>query len=105
MMEDSLFAGQTPSKSRQLVKRQESMRVSLNGEMKVRLYALAEKIGVPPATLATVALGLYVTQQEQTLTMQTRVIEAMADKVGGEIGGQLKLMLEQEQAKADQEKE
>lgn len=105
MMEDSLFVGQTPSKSRQLVKRQESMRVSLNGEMKVRLYALAEKIGVPPATLATVALGLYVTQQEQTLTMQSRVVEAMADKVGGEIGLQLKAMFEQEQAKADQEKE
>lgn len=94
-----------PSKSRQLVKRQDSMRISLSADMKARLYFLAEKIGVPPATLATVALGLYVTQQEQTLTMQTRVVEAMADKVGGEIGGQLRLMLEQEQADQNAKKE
>lgn len=76
------------------VKRQASIRVSVSDEMKARLDRLADSIGVPPSTLASVALGLYVTQQERSLHMAEAAITRMVDGMSGELGEQFKLMMQ-----------
>ena len=78
------------------VKRQSSIRVCVSDEMKARLDRLADSIGVPTSTLASVALGLYVTQQERTLHMAEAAIGKMVDGMSGEIGEQLKLLIQSE---------
>lgn len=78
------------------IKRQASIRVCVSDEMKARLDRLADSIGVPTSTLASVALGIYVTQQERTLHMAEAAIGKMVEGMTGEIGEQLKLMMQAE---------
>lgn len=78
------------------IKRQASIRVSVSEEMKARLDRLADSIGVPPSTLASVALGIYVSQQERTLHIAEAAIGKMVEGMTGEIGEQLKLMINSE---------
>lgn len=72
-----------------LVKRDKSMRLTVTGDVYERLERLAITIGVPPSTLATIALGLYVAQQEKTLVLTERMAERMADQLGGDMGAEM----------------
>jgi predicted short-subunit dehydrogenase-like oxidoreductase (DUF2520 family) len=78
------------------VKRQDSVRVSIALETRDRLQRVADALGMPPATVASFAIGMFLAQQERALMMQETVVKTMAEKVGGDIGEQLKLMLKEE---------
>jgi hypothetical protein len=72
-----------------VVRRNKSMRLTVTGDVYERLERLAVTVGVPPSTLATMALGLYVAQQEKTLVITERMAERMADQLGGDMGAEM----------------
>lgn len=72
-----------------VVKRDKSMRLTVTGDVYERLERLAVTIGVPPSTLATMALGLYVAQQEKTLVLAERMAERIGDQLGGDMGAEM----------------
>ena len=74
----------------QRLKRNESIRVTLVPEMKERLERLAQLLGLPPSTLAALAVGQYVTTQERSLGAAERIVDAIGEQLGGEMGEELK---------------
>jgi len=65
-----------------IVRRDKTLRLTVTSDIYERLENLAVTVGVPPATLATVAVGFYVSNQERALG----AVQRMMDKVGAEIG-------------------
>jgi len=65
------------------------MRLTVTGDVYERLERLAVTVGVPPSTLATMALGLYVAQQEKTLVITERMAERVADQLSGDMGAEM----------------
>jgi hypothetical protein len=63
--------------------------IPLQAAMKQRLERLSGLMGVPPVTLASHAIAIWVAQQERTLAL----IEGLGAVVGGEMGTRLKEML------------
>jgi hypothetical protein len=63
--------------------------IPLQAGMKQRLERLSGLMGVPPVTLASHAIAIWVAQQERTLAL----IESFEAAVGGEMGTRLKEML------------
>lgn len=84
-----------PSPPRQRVKRQASIKISLNDAVLARLVTLSELMGVPAGTLASLAIGQYVAQQERSLGFLQSVSEQLGDGFKEELskafGEQLKL--------------
>lgn len=72
-----------------VVRRAKSIRLTLTPEMYDRLERLAVTLGIQPSTLGTVALGLYVSQQEKTLVMTERLSERLADQLGEDMGAEM----------------
>lgn len=72
-----------------VVKREKSMRLTVTPDVYERLERLAVTVGVPPSTLATVALGLYVSSQEKTLVLAERMAERIGDQLGGDMGAEM----------------
>jgi predicted transcriptional regulator len=52
----------------------------------VRLDRIAALLGLPRATVATLAIGQYVTQQENAI----RMLDGMANAIGGIAGQQIR---------------
>jgi len=52
---------------RQRIKRATQIKVSLSDEVLARLVTLSELLGVPAGTVASLAIGQYVAQQERSL--------------------------------------
>jgi hypothetical protein len=63
--------------------------IPLQAGIKQRLERLSGLMGVPPVTLASHAIAIWVAQQERTLAL----IESLGAAVGGEMGTSLKEML------------
>ena len=75
------------------VKRDDSLRINMSTETKERLQRVADAFGMPPATIAALAIGQYIAQQERTLVAVESMTDKMAQAVGGELGEQLKLFM------------
>jgi hypothetical protein len=76
----------TPSAPRQRIKRGQLIKVSLSDAVLARLVTLSELIGVPAGTLASLAIGQYVAQQERSLGFLQSVSEQMGDAFKEELG-------------------
>lgn len=74
----------TPRKPR--IKRGTDLRMQVSEDVKERLKRIADMYGMPPSTLAAFAIGHWIAHQEAGL----RVVDAMAEKVGGEMGEQIR---------------
>jgi predicted transcriptional regulator len=68
----------TATRSRQL-------KVTMTPEMHSRLVSLASRLGQTPASVASMAISLYVAQQENSLGAGERMARAMADTMGPEL--------------------
>ena len=77
------------------VKRDDSLRINMATETKERLQRVADAFGIPPATLAALAIGQYIAQQERTLVAVESMTDKMVQAVGGELGEQLKLFMKE----------
>jgi len=80
---------------RQRIKRATQIKVSLSDEVLARLVTLSELLGVPAGTVASLAIGQYVAQQERSLGFLQSVSEQLGDGIKEELskalGEQLKL--------------
>jgi len=64
---------------RQRIKRATQIKVSLSDEVLARLVTLSELLGVPAGTVASLAIGQYVAQQERSLGFLQSVSEQLGD--------------------------
>lgn len=67
-----------PAPPRQRIKRGRLIKVSLSEEMLGRLVTLSELLGVPAGTVASLALGQYIAQQERSLGF----LQTVSDNMG-----------------------
>jgi hypothetical protein len=80
------------------IKRSGSLRIRLAPAVRDRLERVSALYGVPLSTLASMAVGEYVSRAESALTMTQR----MADTVGGAMGEQVRIAFESiQKAQAD----
>lgn len=76
-----------------IVRRDRTLRLTVTSDIYERLERLAVVVGIPPATLATVAVGLYVANQERALGATERVIDKMSEQMGGEVMAEVQKQL------------
>jgi len=69
-------------KSSGRIKRSNDVRSRVSEDIQARLEKIAQIYGVPPGTLASLAIGSWVAQQERTL----RMVDSMSDAVGQQLG-------------------
>jgi len=70
-------------------KRTADIRIRITAEVMERTQRVADMLGMPPSTLASLALAQFVAQQERALSM----VQTMADAVGGQMGQEFKRQL------------
>lgn len=75
-----------PSAPRQRIKRGRILKVSLSEEMLGRLVTLSELLGVPAGTVASLAMGEYITRQERSLGFLQTVSDSMGETFKSELG-------------------
>jgi len=71
-------------------KRNQDIRVRVTAEVMERTKRVADLLGMPPSTLASLALAQFIAQQERGLVM----VDKMADAIGGQMGQEFKTQLE-----------
>ena len=76
---------------RQRIKRGAIIKVSLSEDMLGRLVALSELLGVPAGTVASLALGQYIAQQERSLGFLSNVSAQLGEEFSKALNEQLKL--------------
>ena len=74
--------------------RSKPFKVNLTPSMHARLEVLAERLGMAPSTLATVAISEYVAQKNSALEIQKEVFERVAEKLIPEFRPLLEAMKE-----------
>lgn len=73
------------------IKRSGSLRITVTPDMKSRVNALAETLGISPSALAAMAIGIYVAQQERALGVAAKVVESITHELGDEVKRQIGL--------------
>lgn len=76
---------------RQRIKRGAILKVSLSEDMLARLVALSELLGVPAGTVASLALGQYIAQQERSLGFLKNVSDQFGEQFREAMSEQLTL--------------
>lgn len=72
------------------IKRSDTLRVKVSLDMNDRLDRLSNLLGLPPSTLAALAVGTWVANQERALGATERMVDAIGAQFGGEMGEELK---------------
>lgn len=72
------------------IKRRDSLRVNLSPDLKDRIDRLSSLLGLPPSTLAALAVGHWVANQERALGVVDRVADAITSQLGDGLADQLK---------------
>ena len=81
-----------PSTSK--TKRSTPVKVMLHPDMAEKLRVLAERLGQTPATLASIAVSLYVAQQSAALGATERAAEGFMDRLAAEMRPGIQKLLE-----------
>jgi hypothetical protein len=74
------------------IPRSHQLKVTLTPEMHSRLSALAERYGQTPATLASVALGQFISQQESNLGAPQKMVDTMLGQLMPQLLAQMDAM-------------
>jgi hypothetical protein len=74
-------------------KRSKQIKLTITPDMHARLVALGERLGQAPATLASMAISLYVAQQESSLNAGQRAVDAMVGQMAPELQHHLRDLL------------
>lgn len=75
-----------PLPPRQRIKRTASIKVTLSDEILAKLVTLSELLGLPTGTLASLAIGQYVAQQERSFGFLQSVSDTMGETFKEEMG-------------------
>lgn len=73
-----------------LIKRSNTLRVKVSQDMNERITRLSGLLGLPPSTLAALAVGHWVANQERALGATDRMVDAIGQQFGEEMGEELK---------------
>lgn len=71
------------------IKRSDVLRVKVSPDMNERITRLAGLLGLPPSTLAALAVGNWVANQERALGAVDRMAESIGNSLGDEIGAEV----------------
>lgn len=71
------------------VKRSDTLRVKVSTDINDRINRLSGLLGLPPSTLAALAVGQWVANQERVLGATDRMVDAIGSKFGEEMGEEL----------------
>lgn len=74
------------------IKRSGGIRMKIAPDIEERLAKISAMYGMPPSTLAALALGQWIAQQERSLHLTT----AMAERVGAQMGDAVAAELRQQ---------
>jgi hypothetical protein len=72
------------------IKRSDTLRVKVSPDMAERITRLSVILSLPPSTLAALAVGTWVANQERALGAAERMVDAIGQQFGGEMGEELK---------------
>jgi len=84
-----------PPAPRQRIKRKAALKVGLSDEILAKLVTLSELLGLPAGTLASLAIGQYVAQQERSLGFLKSVSDNMGETFKEELSKALGDQFEQ----------
>lgn len=76
-------------------KRDKPLKIMMTAPMHARLVQVAEMLGQPPATLASLAVSEMVNRYTAVAVVQDKAIAAMVNHFGPDFERQMKLMEEQ----------
>lgn len=71
------------------IKRSDVLRVKVSADMNERITRLSVLLGLPPSTLAALAVGHWVANQERALGATDRMVDAIGQSLGDEIGAEV----------------
>lgn len=72
------------------IKRSDVLRVKVSPDMNDRITRLSTVLGLPPSTLAALAVGTWVANQERGLGAAERIVDAIGEEFGGQMGEELR---------------
>jgi predicted transcriptional regulator len=72
------------------IKRGNTLRIKVSQDMNDRITRLSEILSLPPSTLAALAVGTWVANQERALGAAERMVDAIGQQFGGEMSEELK---------------
>jgi predicted DNA-binding protein len=72
------------------IKRDDVLRLKVAPEMRERLDRLSRLLGMPPSTLAALAVGHWVASQERAFHLAERMLDQMSEQLGEEMTSQLR---------------
>ena len=72
------------------IKRSDTLRIKVSPDMNERITRLSTILSLPPSTLAALAVGTWVANQERALGATERMVDAIGQQFGGEMGEELK---------------
>jgi hypothetical protein len=72
------------------IKRSDTLRIKVSPDMHERITRLSTILSLPPSTLAALAVGTWVANQERALGAAERMVDAIGQQFVGEVGDELK---------------
>jgi len=73
-----------------MIKRSDTLRIKVSPDMNERITRLSVLLAMPPSTLAALAVGTWVTNQERALGAAERMVDAIGQQLGEGVGEELK---------------
>jgi predicted transcriptional regulator len=83
-----------------VTKRSVAIKVNLTPELHERLREVAAQLGQAPASVASMAISVYVSQLSRSLGAADRMVDRMAEEAGPELRDQLRLAMTGEGSKS-----
>ena len=84
--------------TQQTEKRDFTLSVRLRPDMRERLYSVADALGVSPATVASIAIGEYVSKAQASANATTKAIEGMMTSMAPQFSELINAMSQPESA-------
>lgn len=72
------------------IKRSDTLRVKVSPDMNERLDRLSQMLGLPPSTLAALAVGNWVANQERGFGIAEQMAEVIGNQLGEGMADELK---------------
>lgn len=72
------------------IKRGGDVRMKVAEDIEARLQRISQVYGMPPSTLAALAVGQWVAQQERMLMMTEAMANAVGEKMGDAVANELR---------------
>lgn len=79
--------------TKERIKRRGDIRMKVAEDIEARLDRISQVYGMPPSTLAALAVGQWVAQQERMLMMTEAMANAVGEKMGDAVAQEMRQQL------------